>query len=124
MAAVAHDAAVSGTIVGIALEIPPLSCSNLAFCLRRSISAQNANDPVTAVECASISEDLIYLLTIARTFTAAAVVAGTLSYSADGIEADQPGARTRQVSAAPTAPLAVDFRSTGTSSRGPPAPGT
>ena len=34
------------------------------------------------------------VLTIARTFTAAAVVAGALSYSADGIEADQPGART------------------------------
>jgi len=30
---------VSGTIVGIAVEIAPLSCSNLAFCLRRSISA-------------------------------------------------------------------------------------
>jgi len=59
--------AVSGTIVGIAVEIAPLSCSNMAFCLRRSISAQDANDPVTAVECASASEDLMDVLTIART---------------------------------------------------------
>lgn len=58
---------VSGTIVGIAVEIAPLSCSNMAFCLRRSISAQDANDPVTAVECASASEDLMDVLTIART---------------------------------------------------------